>query len=89
MLQLVPIRRKLQASQVCHQYDAEQPNTEAGWAAFFDLQAHAWMALGKVCLVDELLAKKCILAFVHELQAARAPAVSRRRPPALEPAVWI
>ena len=29
------------------------------------LQAHAWIALGKVCLVDEGLAKKCVPLFVQ------------------------
>jgi hypothetical protein len=29
------------------------------------LQAHAWIALGKVCLVDENLAKKCVPLFVQ------------------------
>lgn len=31
------------------------------------LQAHAWAALGKLCVVDELLAKKCVPLFVQEL----------------------
>jgi condensin-2 complex subunit D3 len=29
------------------------------------VQAHAWIALGKVCLVDEGLAKKCVPLFVQ------------------------
>jgi hypothetical protein len=29
------------------------------------LQAHAWIALGKVCRVDEALAKKCVPLFVQ------------------------
>lgn len=29
------------------------------------VQAHAWIALGKVCLVDEALAKKCVPLFVQ------------------------
>jgi hypothetical protein len=29
------------------------------------VQAHAWIALGKVCLVDESLAKKCVPLFVQ------------------------
>lgn len=44
------------------------------------MQAHAWMALGKVCLVNEQLAKRCILDFVRELHAARATAVSHPSP---------
>ena len=39
-------------------------------------QAHAWVALGKVCLTDEALAKKCVPLFVQELGRARDPAVS-------------
>ncbi|KAK9842050.1 hypothetical protein WJX81_006195 [Elliptochloris bilobata] len=39
------------------------------------LQAHAWVALGKACLVDEALAKRCVPLFVQELSRAGAPAV--------------
>ena len=39
------------------------------------VQAHAWVALGKLCLTDEALAKKCVPLFVQQLAAARAPAV--------------
>ena len=39
------------------------------------LQAHAWVALGKLCLTDEALAKKCVPLFVQQLKAAKAPAV--------------
>lgn len=38
-------------------------------------QAHAWVALGKACLVDEALAKRCVPLFVQELGRAAAPAV--------------
>jgi hypothetical protein len=36
------------------------------------VQAHAWIALGKVCLVDESLAKKCVPLFVQVRKAAAA-----------------
>ncbi len=39
------------------------------------MQAHAWVALGKACLVDEALAKRCVPIFVQELGRAAAPAV--------------
>ena len=39
------------------------------------LQAHAWVALGKFCLVDEATAKKCMPLFVQELGRATNPAV--------------
>ena len=39
------------------------------------LQAHAWTALGKVCLSDEGLAKKCLPLFVQQLHRAACPAV--------------
>lgn len=39
------------------------------------VQAHAWVALGKLCLTDEPLAKKCVPLFVQQLKAAKAPAV--------------
>ena len=42
-------------------------------------QAHAWVALGKLCLVDEALAKKCVPMFVLELGRASAPAVGPAR----------
>lgn len=29
------------------------------------VQAHAWISLGKVCMVDEALAKKCVPLFVQ------------------------
>ncbi len=45
------------------------------------LQAHAWIALGNMCLVDEALAKKNILAFVQNLHTAEAPAVQSHSPP--------
>ncbi len=39
------------------------------------MQAHAWVALGKLCLTDEPLAKKCVPLFVQQVKAAKAPAV--------------
>lgn len=39
------------------------------------IQAHAWVALGKLCLTDEALAKKCVPLLVQQLKAAKAPAV--------------
>lgn len=33
--------------------------------ACYTCQAHAWIALGKLCLVDEALAKKCVPLFVQ------------------------
>ncbi len=44
-----------------------------GWA--WHPQAHAWVALGKLCLTDEALAKKCVPLFVQELGRAANPAV--------------
>ena len=38
-------------------------------------QAHAWVALGKFCLVDEATAKKNVPLFVQELGRATNPAV--------------
>lgn len=50
------------------------------------VQAHAWIALGKVCLGDEALAKKCVPLFVQvrrgcELRSciAAAPVLTSRR----------
>ena len=40
-----------------------------------ELQAHAWVALGKFCLVDEATAKKNVPLFVQELARATNPAV--------------
>ena len=39
------------------------------------VQAHAWVTLGKMCLADEMLAKKCVPMFVQELERAMLPAV--------------
>ncbi|KAF8073170.1 Ncapd3 [Scenedesmus sp. PABB004] len=39
------------------------------------VQAHAWTALGKVCLVDEGLAKKVVPLFVQELGRSPLPVV--------------
>ncbi len=39
------------------------------------IQAHAWTALGKLCLVDERLAKACVPHFARQLRAAPEPAV--------------
>lgn len=39
------------------------------------LQAHAWTALGKLCLVDEKLAKACVPHFARQLREAALPAV--------------
>ncbi len=39
------------------------------------VQAHAWVALGKVCLTDEATAKKCLPRFIQELGRATNPAV--------------
>lgn len=39
------------------------------------VQAHAWVALGKVCLTDEATAKKCLPRFIQELGRAINPAV--------------
>ena len=37
--------------------------------------AHAWTALGKLCLVSETLAKSCLPLFCHSLNSATAPEV--------------
>ena len=39
-----------------------------GW-----VQAHAWVALGKFCLVNEATAKKCVPLFVQELGRSTNP----------------
>lgn len=39
------------------------------------VQGHAWIALGKVCLVDEGLAKKCVPLFVQVGSAASRSSV--------------
>lgn len=45
-----------------------------------NLQAHAWVTLGKLCLVDEALAKKSVHSFVQHLHSAEAPAVGGPSP---------
>ncbi|GAB4813688.1 hypothetical protein N2152v2_000734 [Parachlorella kessleri] len=47
----------------------------AGMEAPGTVQAHSWVALGKLCLTDEALAKKCVPLFVQELGRAQQPAV--------------
>jgi len=39
------------------------------------VQAHTWTALGKMCLADKHLAKKCLPLFVQELGRSELPAV--------------
>ena len=39
------------------------------------MQAHAWTALGKLCLVHERLAKTCVPHFARHLRTASEPAV--------------
>lgn len=39
------------------------------------MQAHAWTALGKLCLANEALAKACVPHFVRHLRVAASPAV--------------
>eukprot|EP00271_Cylindrocystis_brebissonii_P002005 TRINITY_DN1235_c0_g2_i1.p1 TRINITY_DN1235_c0_g2~~TRINITY_DN1235_c0_g2_i1.p1 ORF type:complete len:992 (-),score=205.31 TRINITY_DN1235_c0_g2_i1:809-3391(-) len=39
------------------------------------VRAHAWLALGKLCLVDHELAKRCLPLFVQELENADVAAV--------------
>ena len=53
----------VEPGKIRHQYQAR-------WA-----QAHAWVALGKLCLASEALAKRCVPLLVQELRAAPAPAV--------------
>ena len=48
------------------------PGSEAPGMA---VQAHAWVALGKICLTDEATAKKCLPRFIQELGRADNPAV--------------
>lgn len=38
-------------------------------------QAHAWTALGKLCLADEVLAKRAVPLFAQRLRTAKSPAV--------------
>lgn len=42
---------------------------------FCVVQAHAWTALGKLCLADEKLAKACVPHFARQLREAALPAV--------------
>jgi condensin-2 complex subunit D3 len=56
-------------------FDAlDDPATAGGKPVPPALSAHAWAALGKACLADEPLAKRCVPRFVHELGRARPPA---------------
>jgi condensin-2 complex subunit D3 len=52
----------------------DDPATANGRPVPPALSAHAWAALGKACLADEQLAKRCVPRFVHELGRARPPA---------------
>ena len=52
---------------------AASPNAAA--AVPSTIQALAWVTLGKLCLVNESLAKKCVPLFIQELGRAASPAV--------------
>ena len=39
------------------------------------INAHAWITLGKLCMVDEKLAKRCVPLLVQELDRSMRPAV--------------
>ncbi|KAK9845075.1 hypothetical protein WJX74_010283 [Apatococcus lobatus] len=54
---------------------SQAPVTGPGVNVPSSVQAHAWTALGKVCLSDEALAKKCLPLFVQQLHRATCPAV--------------
>jgi hypothetical protein len=44
---------------------AAAPTGSGGVPVPAAVQAHAWTSLGKVCLTDESLAKKCVPLFVQ------------------------
>jgi condensin-2 complex subunit D3 len=58
-------------------FDAPGGATQGGGGRLVPacVQAHAWIALGKVCLVDENLAKKCVPLFVQVRRATAAASV--------------
>lgn len=51
------------------------PSLAGGKEVPHALQAHAWTALGKLCLIDEGLAKKCMPIFIQELDKASSAVV--------------
>lgn len=55
------------------QQDANEHH--AGTTSAASINAHAWIALGKLCIVDEKLAKRCQPLFVQELRQSDRPAV--------------
>eukprot|EP00884_Botryococcus_braunii_P006340 jgi/Botrbrau1/15707/Bobra.4_1s0080.1 len=46
-----------------------------GHAVPMHVQGHAWVTLGKLCLIDETLAKKCVPILVQELGRSVSPVV--------------
>ena len=57
--------------------EGEQQQQQQRVATPAVVRAHAFVALGKLCLEDEKLAKRCILLFVRELQRRATPPVVR------------
>jgi condensin-2 complex subunit D3 len=53
----------------------EEESAAAATSVPATVQALAWVTLGKLCLVNESLAKKCVPLFVQELGRAASPAV--------------
>ncbi|GBF90548.1 hypothetical protein Rsub_03119 [Raphidocelis subcapitata] len=54
---------------------AAEPAAGASREVPVALQGHAWISLGKVCLVDEALAKKLVPLFIQELGRSPSPVV--------------
>lgn len=54
---------------------APPASTDSAASVPATVQALAWVTLGKLCLVNESLAKKCVPLFVQELGRAASPAV--------------
>ncbi|GLI65850.1 hypothetical protein VaNZ11_009480, partial [Volvox africanus] len=54
---------------------ASQGGPAAARGAQTTVSAHAWTCLGKMCMVDEALAKKCVPLLVQEMSGSLSPVV--------------
>ncbi|GIL49185.1 hypothetical protein Vafri_5652 [Volvox africanus] len=54
---------------------ASQGGPAAARVAQTTVSAHAWTCLGKMCMVDEALAKKCVPLLVQEMSGSLSPVV--------------
>lgn len=72
---LVVLVQALTAPQLMPPQGTANWDATAGTPVPGPLQAHAWTALGKLCLVDEKLAKACVPHFAQQLREAALPAV--------------